>query len=148
MKYTAIALMGFGAFMLTGCGSHQSQPGGPGVQRDGSNVHVANSDNTFRIDVPHGATHVKQGQAKTIRIEIDRGKNFQQDVKLEFKGAPQGVKVEPATTTIKQDMKEVNVKIEAGMDAPLGESRITVTGVPMREGAPTSNDFAVDVDKP
>jgi uncharacterized membrane protein len=149
MKYTSIALMGIAAFMLVGCGSQKSEPGGPGVQRDNTgNAHVAQSDNTFRIAVPHAATHIKQGQSMTIPITIDRGKNFHQDLKLEFKGAPQGVKIEPATTMVKGDTKEVNVKIEADPTAPLGESRITVTGVPMREGAPTSTDFAVDVDKP
>lgn len=148
MKYTSIALMGLAAFMLAGCGNHQSQPGGPGAQNNPTGAHVNEPANTFKIDVPHAATHVKQGEAQTVQIGINRGTNFNQELKLEFKGAPQGVKVEPATMTVKEDIKEVNVKIEAGKDAPLGQARITVTGVPMREGSPTSTEFAVDVDKP
>lgn len=68
MKYTSIVLMGLGAFMLPGCGSHKSQPGGPGVEKSAAGDHVTESANTFKIDVPHAATHVKQGQSQTLHI--------------------------------------------------------------------------------
>jgi uncharacterized membrane protein len=147
MKYTWIGLVALGLGALVGCSS-QSPAGGPGAKKGPDGVQVTQSDNTFKISVPNTETDIKQGQAQTVRIGINRGKSFDQDVKLEFKGAPKGVTVTSATSVAKPDMKEVAVKVEAAPDAPLGEFKVTVAATPAREGEATSTDFKVEVKKP
>jgi uncharacterized membrane protein len=136
-----VALLG-----LVGC-EDKSPPGGPGANstnRD-DNLGLTQPDNTFRLDPPNLETGLKQGETKTVKIGINRGKNFDQDVKLDFSGAPQGVKVTPASREIKANEKDVQVTIEAAQDAALGEHTITVTGTPAREGKPTTTNFKVQV---
>lgn len=147
MKYACIGLIALGVSTLVGC-SGQSPAGGPGAKKGPDGVRVTQSDNTFKIDVPNTETDIKQGEAQTVRIGINRGKSFDQDVKLDFQGAPNGVTVSPAVRVAKPDMKEVAVKVEAAPDAPLGEFKITVTATPARAGEPTSADFQVEVKKP
>jgi uncharacterized membrane protein len=131
----------------------KSPPGGPGATSRGADTShssipmVGQPDNTFKLDVPALATSLKQGETKTITLSISRGKNFDQDVKLEFSDAPQGVKVTPTENSIKHGDKEVQVKLEAAKDAALGEHTITVTGLPAKEGAKTSVTFKIDVKK-
>jgi uncharacterized membrane protein len=100
------------------------------------------------IDVPNLETTLKQGETKTITIGIERGKNFDQDVKLEFANLPPGVKVEPMNPTIPASEKNDQIKLEAAPDAALGEHTITVTGKPAHEGAATSATLKIQVKKP
>jgi len=108
---------------------------------------VGLADNTFKLDVPILSTSLKQGETKTITISLSRGKNFDQDVKLEFSGAPEGVKVTPNENSIKHSDKEVQVKIEAAKEAALGEHTITVTGTPAKDGAKGTATFKIEVKK-
>lgn len=147
MRYTWIGLLVIGAATLVGC-SERSPAGGPGAKKGPDGVRVIESDNTFTLSVPRGETDIKQGQAQTVRIGINRGKSFDQDVKLDFQGAPNGVSVTPAASVATPDMKEVTLKIEAAADAALGEFKITVTATPAREGESTAADFQVEVNKP
>ena len=148
MKYLWMGVMLLAVGALVGCQDGRSPAGGPGATKVADGVRVTNADNTFKIDVSNAQTDVKQGQKQAVRIGVNRGKAFDQDVKLEFKGAPKGVKVSPESLVVKPDMKEATVTVEAAPDAPMGEFKITVTGTPMREGASTSADFKVEVEKP
>ena len=103
-------------------------------------------DNEFRLHVPNA--DVKQGETKTINVSIERGKNFDQDVKLSFSKEPMGVKITPDSNEIKAGAKDVQVKIEASKDAALGDHMVTLTGTPMKSGAATSVDFKVSVKQP
>jgi hypothetical protein len=147
MKYLSMGVMLLAVGALVGCQDGRSPAGGPGATKGAEGVRVTNADNTFKIDVPNTETEVKQGQKQTVRIGINRGKAFDQEVKLEFKGAPKGVKVSPESVVVKPDMKEATVTVEGAPEAALGEFKITVTGTPMREGTATSADFQVEVKK-
>jgi hypothetical protein len=102
-------------------------------------------ENTFRIEVPRLETDIKQGESKTVTVGIDRGKNFDQDVRLEVSGAPKGVTVTPASPMIKAADKNVQLTIQAAKDAALGEHEITVTATPAKQGAKTSAKFQIQV---
>ncbi len=79
-----------------------------------------------------------------IRVEVERGDGFQQRVKLETK-APAGIHVEPGSATVQPgDKGDVQLKIHAAKDAPLGEHRILVKGIP-EKGDPTETAFTVTV---
>jgi uncharacterized membrane protein len=108
---------------------------------------MGTAENTFKLEVPALATTIHQGEAKEVKVSISRGKNFSQDVKLTFSGAPTGVKVTPEADEIKAGATDVKVKVEAAKDAALGEHTIKVTGKP-KEGAETSLDLKIDVKKP
>lgn len=152
------AVLGLGLALFVGC-ENKSTPGGPGASRPASspsgspsrsstaNPIAGTPENTFRIEAPGIATSLKQGESKTIKISISRGKNFAQDVKLAFNGAPMGVKITPADNELRASANDVQVTIEAAKDAALGEHSITVTGTPTKEGAETSTTFKIDVKK-
>jgi hypothetical protein len=146
MRRSLIGMTVLGTALLVGCGQ-ESPEGGPGARQGPDGVEVAQSSQTFQIEVPGTEVDVQRGQAQTVRIGIQRGKDFDQDVTLEFKGAPQGVAVTPARVVATPDMNEVAVKVAATSAAPLGEFKVTVTAAPAREGLPTSAEFQVKVDE-
>lgn len=119
------------AAALTGCSKSSERGGGAG-------------SNTFKIVVPAMATDVKQGELQTVRVELERGDGFKQQVKLELK-APTGIQIEPEDATVKPgDKGDVQVKITAAEDAPLGEQKILVKGTPDK-GEPTETEFTITV---
>jgi hypothetical protein len=147
-KVLVIAIAGL--IGLAGCDT-RSTPGGPGATtpKRSTDVGLGQAENTFELDPPNTQTTIEQGQTKTITLGIDRGKNFSQDVKLDFSNVPPGVTITPpADGTLKASEKEVQVTIAAAKDAALGEHTITVTGTPAREGPKATNTFKIQVNKP
>jgi len=115
---------------LVGC--KKSEPGG-GAGND-----------TFRVVVPAVSTDVKQGEIQTVRVSVERGAGFKQAVKLEVK-APTGLQVDPESTTVKPgDKGDVQLKITAAKDAPLGDQKIMVKGTP-DHGEAAELEFKVTV---
>jgi hypothetical protein len=129
----AVAMVG-----LSGC-TKESKPGGPGakstppstVERSYTTTDdkPADKDRTFTVAVPAGEKDLKRGESKDVKISIDRGDAFHQDVTLQFK-SPTGITVTPETVTLKDGDKEATVTIQAADDAPLGETNIEVMGMP------------------
>ena len=119
------------AAALTGCKTKSEKGGGAG-------------SDTFKIVVPAMATDVKQGELQTVRVTLERGDGFKQQVKLELK-APAGIEVDPKNATVQPgDKGEVQLKISAAKDAPLGEHKIMVKGTPDK-GEPTETEFKIKV---
>lgn len=119
------------AAALTGCKT-KSQEGG------------ATGDGTFRLVVPAMATDVKQDELQTVQVTVERDAGFKQRVKLEAK-ASTGIHVEPGSLTVQPgDKGEVQLKIHAAKDAPLGEQRLIVKGTP-EKGEPTEMELKVTV---
>ena len=116
---------------LTGCKTKSEQGGGAG-------------NDTFKIVVPGTATDVKQGELQTVRVAVERGDGFKQQVKLALK-APAGLQVEPKDATVQPgDKGDVQVKITAAKDAAIGEHKIMVKGTPDK-GEPTETEFKITV---
>ena len=119
------------ALALTGCKTKSEQGGAAG-------------NDTFKIVVPATATDVKQGELQTVRVAVERGDGFKQQVKLELK-APAGIQVEPKDAKVQPgDKGDVQVKITAAKDAPLGEHKIMVKGTPDK-GESTETEFKITV---
>jgi uncharacterized membrane protein len=119
------------ALALTGCKSKSEKGGGAG-------------NDTFRIVVPAMATDVKQGELQTVRVAVERGDGFKQQVKLELK-APAGIKVDPQDTTVQPgDIGDVQVKVSAAEDAAIGDHKIMVKGTPDK-GESTETEFTITV---
>jgi uncharacterized membrane protein len=130
MKTALVAGLIAVAALIMGC--QKSEPGG----RAG--------DDTFKVVVPVMGTDVKQGEIQTVRVSVERGAGFKQEVKLEVK-APAGLQVDPESTLVKPgDKGDVQLKITAAKDASLGEQKIMVKGTPDK-GEPTEIEFKVTV---
>jgi uncharacterized membrane protein len=115
---------------LVGC--KKSEPGGGA------------GNATFKVVVPAIGAEVKQGEVQTVRVSVERGEGFKQSVKLEVK-APTGLKVEPASATVKPgDKGDVQLTITAATDAPLGDAKIMLKGTP-DHGAPAEMEFKITV---
>jgi len=148
------------ALMVPVCcflGCNDSHPGGPNATKPrddktaGERTHettgIGTAENTFKISLPTFETGLSQGEKKHVKISISRGKNFDQDVKLDFGKLPTGVTASPATPTIKRGDKDVDVTFEASKDAALGDHTIVVTATPT-EGAATTGEMKLGVKKP
>jgi uncharacterized membrane protein len=102
---------------------------------------------TFRVTVPALVTDIKQGETQVVRVGLERSEEFKQAVKLEVK-APTGLQVDPDNTTVKPgDKGDLQLKITAAKDAPLGEQKIMVKGTP-GAGEPTNTEFTMKVVAP
>ena len=101
-------------------------------------------NDTFKVVVPLTAASVKQGEVQTVRVSVERGEGFKQSVKLELK-APAGLDVDPGSTVVKPgDKGDVQLKITAAKDAPLGDQKIMIKGTPDK-GDFAETDFKVTV---
>ena len=127
---TALVLGLIAMMALVGC--QKSEPGGRG------------GADTFKVVVPAMSADVEQDEVQTVRVSLERGAEFKQAVKLEVK-APTGLAVDPDSTTVKPgDKGDVQLKITAAKDAPLGEQKIMVKGTPDK-GEPAEVEFKVTV---
>jgi uncharacterized membrane protein len=116
---------------LVGCETKSQQGGGAG-------------NDTFRIAVAAMVTNINQGEMQTARVSLDRGSGFKRQVKLEMK-APAGIQVEPSSATVEPgDKGDIQLKLTAAKDAPLGEHKILVKGTP-HKGEPTETEFKITV---
>ena len=133
--------------MVAGSGCNQAVPGGPGVTNpaDGHPTY-GEAEETFNLSVPHMSTSLKQGGTVEVRIGIERGKNFDEDVHLKFADGPKGVTLDSANPVIMHGDAEAKVKIKAADDASLGDFTIKVTGHPTK-GVDATNDVKITVAK-
>ena len=123
---------------LIGC--NQSPPGGKTSKDTPRKA-------TFDIKAPPLSTTIKQGDTQTVKLTLDRGKDFKEDVTLSV-DAPEGLKVELDPKTVKaSDSETVTAKVSAAKDAAVGDHTVKVTGKP-QTGDSTSVDFKVKVEKP
>ena len=101
-------------------------------------------NDTFRVVVPAMSADVKQGEVQTARVSVERGEGFKQGVKLDVK-VPAGLQVDPESTMVQPgDKGDVQLKITAAKDAPLGVQKIMVKGTPDK-GEPAEVEFKVTV---
>ena len=74
MKTVILLGMGLALTVLVGCAS----PRGGRMS----------SDEGFKIVTPPLTTSIKQGERKTVKFNLDRGKYFKEDVRLDIRGVP------------------------------------------------------------
>jgi hypothetical protein len=144
--------------LLTGC-TEESTPGGPGATpaTPGSNTTAddgmlddapeagepINEDATFELGMPTGATNVKQGEAQTVTISIDRGDEFAGEVNVTLT-PPQGITVDPQQFTFPAGQDEMEVQVTAGPTATPGEQIIRVEGR-APSGPPALGELKIEV---
>jgi hypothetical protein len=139
MKTLVGLLVATGLVLVVGCNDKSSAGGG------------SSKNEQFKISVKdtfkQGET-VKQGETKKITINVDRGKEFKEDVKLsvEDKDVPKGVKVsfDPAEVPADKSTSEMTVKVD-DKDSPPGKQTITVHAKPGK-GSATSLPIEVTIE--
>ncbi|MFO0842667.1 MAG: NEW3 domain-containing protein [Gemmataceae bacterium] len=133
---TAAALVAVAG--LVGCNT--SEPGGKTSDKTPSKA-------TFNISGPSAATAptIKQGDRQTVKLTLNRGNDFKEDVSLSV-DAPTGLSVDLDPKKVKaSDAKEVTATITAAKDAAVGDHTVKVTAKP-ETGNSTSVDFKVKVE--
>jgi hypothetical protein len=126
-------------------GCNQGTTGGPGVSDSKVNKSVTGrSDDTFNLSVPLVQTSVQQGNKTEGIIGINRAKNFDGDVTLEFKNLPAGVTIQPERPMIKHGDSDTKISVIADDSAVKGEFKIDVTGHP-NKGADAKIDFRIAI---
>jgi len=102
------------------------------------------SEQGFKIHVPQFGATVKQGEIKSAKVTLKRGKYFKQDVTVKLE-ASRGISVKPTDVTIKASEEPViPIQISVPKDAAIGEYRIHVQGTP-ESGALTAINMKVKV---
>ena len=143
MKYLPKFLLIFAITPILGC--TEGTTGGPGVSDPKVSKSVTGRANdTFNLSVPLVQTSVQQGQKTEGIIGINRAKNFDSDVTLEFKNLPAGVTIQPDRPMIKHGDSEAKISFIATDSAVKGEFKIEVSGHP-QQGADAKIDFRIAV---
>jgi hypothetical protein len=147
MKKLIVCLLPTLLVVATGCGP-QGTSGGPGATGSGTRrgVVTGQADETFTLSAPTLATDLKQGESKVVKIGINRGKNFDEDVALRFSELPKGVTITPASPVLKHGEREEDLTAHAADDAALGDHVITLVGHPTK-GADATTTFKITIKK-
>ncbi len=129
----AIALTSF-AIAPAGC-NKSPEGGAPGT------------DDSFKLasglSVP---SPIKQGDTESLKVSLERGKNFHKSVRLEAK-APDKIHVSVDRNLVKDgESPDVNVRVHPAEEAAPGDYKVTVTGTP-DNGSPTNLELTVKVVK-
>lgn len=139
MKTRIVILSMLALFLASGCSDPKPEPE---ATRHGG---IAANDQQFTIAVPWTLT-IKQGEVRSAMISLNRESLFKQDVNLNLQ--VEGITVTPERVLVKAGEKpEVNIQIEAGKDAALGDYRVFVKGTP-QNGAVAQAHFNVVVTAP
>jgi hypothetical protein len=125
--------------LVVGC-QKESSKGGPGVSKDDQN-----GTNVFTLKVPSTAVQINQGREGKVAVSINRGKTFDQTVKITF-DLPKGVEVTPHHAELKTGQAQKEFSFKANKDADVGQHAIKVTGTPER-GKPASVNFTLQITK-
>jgi uncharacterized membrane protein len=108
---------------------------------------IGEAENTFSLSVPFESVVLAQGEEKAVRIGINRGENFREQVAIKMAELPMGVTLETADPVIKQGSTEVTLMLKAASDAALGDFTFTVTGHTASSGADFSKEIKLTVSK-
>src|SRR5206468_921827 len=101
MKKLLTSLIAVTLAVAVGCES-KSPPGGPGAQKTDTGATKTargQSAETFKMVKP-STVDLKQAEAKEVELKIDRGKTFNETVKITFENLPDGVTMEPPAAEI------------------------------------------------
>jgi len=105
---------------------------------------IPGTDQSFKLEGGTTPISVKQGDSQSVKITVDRGKNFHKSVRLSAEPN------EKIRATCDRDLvkdgepQDVNVKIHPAEDAPPGDYTVTLTGS-SDSGAPARLNLAVKV---
>lgn len=115
------------------------------VQRVAKKPVAGEAEHTFSLSVPFVAVDLAQGEEQSIRIGINRGENFGEQVEIKVSDLPMGVTVETKEPVITQGSTGVELTLKAADDAALGDFTAKVTGHTTSSGADFSKEIKLTV---
>jgi len=137
MRHILMAAVVLAGTVMLGC--NKSKSGGKTSDSTPSSA-------TFDVKAPALATTIKQGDKQTVKLTLERGKDFKQAVSFKAE-PPSGLKVDLEPTKIKAgDPETFTASVTVGKDAALGEHKVKVTATP-DTGNAVSVEFKVTVEK-
>jgi uncharacterized membrane protein len=137
MKRILMTAMLLAAAGVIGC--NQSERGGKTSDR-------TPGSSTFRVNAPVTATTIKQGDKHTVKLTVDRGKDFKEAVTLKADPST-GLSVDLDPKKVKPgDPETVTATVSVGKEAALGDHKVKVTATP-ETGNATEVEFKVKVEK-
>ncbi|XZE19751.1 hypothetical protein SH449x_005079 [Pirellulaceae bacterium SH449] len=150
MKYVVIGMMLFVPVLAISCTrapTETSKTGAnQGQERTVAKVPVSGvADQTFSLSVPFDTVTVIQGGQTPIKIGINRGPNFGEDVTLKVSNLPSGVTMEKETSMIAKGDNDASLKLIATKEAALGDFTIKVTGQTSSSSADFSEEIKIKV---
>jgi uncharacterized membrane protein len=133
MRTLFVGLLAGTVAIMTGCTK------GP----DGGNLKA----DSFEVKAPALTTALKPGESKTVKLTVERGKEFKQTVKLAADAPKTGIKVELLRSELKAgDPGEIEMKLTAEEQASPGEAKVTLKATP-EKGDAKSVDVKVSVEE-
>jgi uncharacterized membrane protein len=126
-----------GLFLLTvAVGCNRSNPGGDTTQ----------SKSQFTMRGPTMATSIAPDDPETVKITVNRGNEFKENIKLTAQ-APKHIAADlSATNLTPSDKGEFEIKLVAHDEAAVGEHVVKITATPST-GAATTLDVKVKVNR-
>lgn len=121
------------------------QPSKEVAQRVAKKPIAGEAEHTFSLSIPFEAVTLAQGEEQSVRIGINRGENFGEEVEIEVSGLPKGVTVETDDAAITEGSMGVTLKLKADDDAALGDFSAKVTGHTASSGADFTREIKVTV---
>src|SRR5688572_19939015 len=123
MRTLTTSLVALGLAALVGCNT--SPPGGSGGSRGTAGTAGSTSRSaTFNVSAPVTATNIKQGESQEVKLSLNRGRDFKDDVTVTF-DAPAGLKIEPASVKVaSSDKEEFAVRVSADKGATVGDHTV------------------------
>ena len=89
---------------------------------------------------------IKQGDAHSVKVTVERGKDYRGPIRLEVKGEEKLLANVDRPVLKDGDPTDVNVRIRPADDAPEGEHKVTLTATP-GDGPSTTLELKVKVVK-
>lgn len=136
MRYVIAGILAVTLLASSGCSLNRSGKGG----------NVSSAEGDFRVTAPLLETRIRQGEVQTVRVDLQRGEYFNQDVRMKVV-APEGLSIEPSTFIVRASDKEaVQLVITADDHAALVSHDVEVQATP-ETGKATWVQFPVRVIK-
>lgn len=152
MKKLLMSLLVLSLFIATGCNrgtsvtENATEPGS--TERSGDDLAMVAKmpvagevEQTFSLSIPFETVDLVQEGETEVRIGINRGENFAEQVEVKISGLPKGVTVETKEPIITQGSTGVDLILKAASDAALGDFTATVTG----QTASSGSDFSTEI---
>jgi uncharacterized membrane protein len=99
-----------------------------GAAADNSTNAKGDAERAFMLKGPNGATTIKRGEAQTVKINVERRKNFDAMIKLRTE-APTGLQASLDNMSLTgSGNQSVNLRITADRAVSLGEHSVRVFG--------------------
>ena len=104
------------------------------------------TDDSFKLVGGTIPNAIKTGDSESIKVSVERGKNFHKSVRLEAK-SPDKIHASLDRNLVKDgESPDVNVKVHPAEEAAAGDYKVIVTGT-TDNGSPTNLELTVKVIK-